>query len=135
MPNGAVRYNVTLSGINLFDNSSIIITPDTATVIARVYTIDHLVVPYSSYTAVVVAYTGAGASSERTVTKQVAQAGKCDLACEIILQVTDKSAVAKFSLEFLAEVQEIPTRNCLQKYRKFLVATFSKNAGIFQPKC
>ena len=76
MPNGAVRYNITLSGINLFDNSSIIITPDTATVIVTSYTIDHLVVPYFSYTAVVVAFTSAGSSPSRTATIQTPEAGE-----------------------------------------------------------
>ena len=84
MPNGAVSYNVTLSGINLFNNNSITISPDAATVLETMYSVPHSVVPYSSYTAVVVAYTGAGASEQRTVTKQVAQAGKYGLACEVI---------------------------------------------------
>ena len=73
--NGVVSYNVTLSGINLVDMSPITITPNTATVTDTMYTANHSSTPYSNYTAVVVAFTSAGASPESTVTEQTSEAG------------------------------------------------------------
>ena len=77
MPNGpeSISYNVTLSGIVLVDMSPIAITPDSATVTDTVYTVNHTSTPYSNYTAVVVAFTSAGASAERTFTEQFPEAG------------------------------------------------------------
>ena len=75
IPNGVVSYNLTLSGINLVDMSPITITPNALTVTDTMYTVDHSSIPYSNYTAVVVAFTSAGASPERTVTEQTPEAG------------------------------------------------------------
>ena len=76
MPNGVVSYNITLSGINLVDSSPIDITSNTATITDTMYTVAHSSIPYSNYTAVVVAFASAGASAERTVTEQTSEAGK-----------------------------------------------------------
>ena len=78
MPNGPgpISYNITLSGINLVDNSPIIITPDAATVLETMYSVPHSVVPHSRYTAVVVAFTGAGPGPEEEITMQTAEEGQ-----------------------------------------------------------
>ena len=75
MPNGVVSYTVTLSGINLVNNSTIDITSNTATLMETMYTIEHSSVPYSDYTAVVVAMTSAGPGPESTLTVQTSEAG------------------------------------------------------------
>ena len=74
--NGDVSYNVTLSGINLVDNSPINIISYISTVTDTIYTVAHSSLPYSNYTAVVVAFTGAGASEQRAVSVQTAEEGK-----------------------------------------------------------
>ena len=78
MPNGpgTINYNVTLSGINLVDNSPINITSYISTVTDTMHTVSHSSLPYSNYTAVVVAFTGAGASEQRAVSVQTAEEGK-----------------------------------------------------------
>ena len=82
MPNGPgpISYNVTLSGINLVDNSSITITSDVITITETMYTVAHSSLPYSIYTAAVVAFTGAGASEQRAVSEQTPEEGKNTMA-------------------------------------------------------
>ena len=74
--NGDVSYNVTLSGINLVNDNLIVITPDPVTVTDTMYTVAHSSLPYSNYTAVVVAFTGAGPGPEEEITIQTAEEGQ-----------------------------------------------------------
>ena len=73
-PNGVVSYNVTVSGINLLDNSSVL-TSTTVTISETEYIIPHTSVPYSEYTAVVVPQTSAGSGPDQSDTVQTPQAG------------------------------------------------------------
>ena len=72
-PNGVVSYNVTVSGINLLDNSSVL-TSTTVTISETEYIIPHTSVPHSEYTAVVVPQTSAGVGPSETDTVQTSQA-------------------------------------------------------------
>ena len=73
-PNGVVSYNVTVSGINLIDDASVLNL--TTVVLAETeYTIPHTSVPYSEYTAVVVPQTSAGSGPSQTDTVQTPEAG------------------------------------------------------------
>ena len=77
-PNGVVSYNVTVSGINLLDNSSVL-TSTTVTISDTEYIIPHTSLPHSKYTAVVVPHTSAGGGPSETDTVQTAQAGICSV--------------------------------------------------------
>ena len=76
MPNGpeTINYSVSVSGINLVDNQMIAITSSAVNVAETMHTIDTL--PYSNYTAEVVAFTSAGSSPSRTATIQTPEAGE-----------------------------------------------------------
>ena len=76
MPNGpeTVSYSVSVSGINLVDNQMIAITSSAVNVTETMHTID--ILPYSNYTAEVVAFTSAGFSPSRTATIQTPEAGE-----------------------------------------------------------
>ena len=73
-PNGVVSYNVTVSGINLLDNSRVL-TSTTVTISETEYTIPHTSVPHSEYTAVVVPQTSAGGGPSETDIVQTPEAG------------------------------------------------------------
>ena len=73
-PNGVVSYTVTVSGINLLDNASVLAST-TVIVTETEYTIPHTSVPYSEYTAVVVPQTSAGSGPSEMLSTQTVQEG------------------------------------------------------------
>ena len=76
-PNGVVNYNVTLSAVNLVNGQPpIVINQPSAVVTDTMYTVNHISVPYSSYTVMVFASTSAGNSDTEMVTIQTPEAGK-----------------------------------------------------------
>ena len=90
-PNGVVSYNVTVSGINLLNNASVLAS--TTVILAETEYIDpHTSVPYSEYTAVVVPQTSAGSGPSQTDTVQTPEAGSITCsqiynACTLTVQV------------------------------------------------
>ena len=80
MPNGVIMlYSVMLSGINLVDSQSIEIANSSMNVSETMYTVAHSSLPYSNYTAVVVAFTGAGPGPKEEDTVQTAEEGQLHL--------------------------------------------------------
>ena len=76
MPNGVVNYNVTLSAVNLVNSQPpIVINQPSAVVTETMYTVNHISVPYSSYTVMVFASTSAGNSDTVTMTVVTPEAG------------------------------------------------------------
>ena len=69
-PNGMVRYDVILSGVNLVNNMPIDISSSSMNVTETMYTVAHSSLPYSNYTAMVTAFTDGGFGPVSTVTEQ-----------------------------------------------------------------
>ena len=74
-PNGIVRYNVMLSGKNLVNNMPIDINNNSVNVTETMYTVAHSSLPYSSYTAMVAAFTDGGFSPVEVDSEQTPQEG------------------------------------------------------------
>ena len=74
-PNGVVSYNVTVSGINLLNNASVLAST-TVFLAETEYIVPHTSVPYSEYTAVVVPQTSAGSGPSQTDTVRTLEAGE-----------------------------------------------------------
>ena len=73
-PNGVVSYNVTVSGINLLNNASVL-TSTPVGLAETEYIVSHTSVPYSEYTAVVVPQTSAGSGPSEMLSTQTDQEG------------------------------------------------------------
>lgn len=73
-PNGVVNYSVTLMGINLLDNSSVL-DSTTVDITATTHIIEHISIPYSLYTAQVVPHTSAGNGPSNSATSTTPEAG------------------------------------------------------------